>query len=429
MRERETTVTHRVIRRLARAASLLILAAAPAGAGGLQLEQVLGNAAAAGFARADQPRSFRFPDDLGPHPDFRSEWWYLTLNLTDSDGQPVGVQFTVFRQALVPPAARQADANPWRIEDAWLGHLAVTDGATGRHVAAERLARGHPALAGATARPFAVWLDGWRLAETESAGAGGAQIGTAGGRPGPATWTLRARTDRVVVALDLVALKPPVLQGEAGLSRKGPGQASYYFSVPRLAASGAVTVDGATRRVQGRGWFDREWSTSVLGLDQIGWDWFGLHLDNGEDLMAFRLRRRDGARDPHDHGTWVARDGRATPLGPKDFTLTPLAYWRDAVGVEWPVAWRLTRTRPSGVETLTIVAVQNAQRMDTLITYWEGLVRVQDADGRPVGAGYMELTGYADRPADAESGAQADAQADRQADAEVSPDPTRPTAP
>ena len=406
MREFPTSAQATSIASLALSVSLLILVALPLRAGGLQLEQVLGDAEAQGFARADRERSFRFPDDLGPHPDYRSEWWYLTLNLTDSDGRPVGVQFTVFRQALVPPGERQAKPNPWRIEDAWLGHLAVTDGATGRHVAAERIARGHPALAGATAQPFSVWLDGWHLAETPALGIepGMTQRDTRQSSDQAVTplvparaspWTLRARTERVVVELDLVADKPPVLQGDAGLSRKGPGQASYYFSVPRFAVSGTVSLDGTTRSVQGRGWFDREWSTSVLGPDQIGWDWFGLHLDNGEELMAFRLRRRDGARDPHDHGTAIARDGRAVPLGLNDFELMPLRYWRDEAGVEWPVAWRLTRTRPSGVEHLTIVAVLDDQRMDTLITYWEGLVRVLDAEGRPVGAGYMELTGYA----------------------------------
>ncbi len=377
---------------------------------GLRVGDVLGSGdTGAGFARAEVPREFVFPIDHGPHPEFRSEWWYLTLALEDARAREFGVQFTIFRQASFPGAP--AD-DPWRNGQSYLGHFAVTDVRAGKHREAERLSRGHPALAGAWSGEksdaiatgsiaadlfsghsfavmrhsggspaktpeggeggFVVWLEGWQLAAT-------------GDR-----WRLEAAADGFAASIDMMPGKPVVPQGDRGLSAKGPGQASHYYSVPRLRASGRLRIDGVAHRVRGNGWLDREWSTSVLGPQQIGWDWFALMLENGEDIMAFRLRREDGARDPYDHGVLVAADGRARRLGVHDFSLQPLDHWRDERGTEWPIRWALTVDR----RRWEIAAPVVNQRMDTLLTYWEGLVHVRDRRGERVGRGYMELTGY-----------------------------------
>jgi predicted secreted hydrolase len=288
------------------------------------------------------------------------------------------VQFTVFRQATAPGPIDVA-ADPWSTAQLYLAHLAVTDVAGRRHVEAERLARGHPELAGARADPFAVWVDGWRLADPHA---------------GFQSLELAARTEDMRVDLVLEPLKGPVLQGDRGLSAKGPDQASYYYSLPRLAVRGVVESGGERHRVEGRAWFDREWSTSLLSAGQAGWDWFGLHLDSGEDLMAFRLRRSDGRRDAFDQGAWIAPDGTSMALSASAFELQPLRWWHDADGVSWPVEWRMMVRLPDGERDFRVVAAIDDQRMDTLLTYWEGLVYLHDRDGRRIGAGYMELTGY-----------------------------------
>jgi predicted secreted hydrolase len=366
-------------------ALVLLLAAAVSWSAQLRLESVLGESGPDGFARADRVRPFVFPDDHGPHEAYRSEWWYLTLNLRNARGEPFGAQFTVFRQALTPAAI---DANPWTPAQLYLGHFAVTDVVRGRHVEAERLARGHPDLAGAWADPFAVRVEGWSLE--------GSYVDSADehDRGRFETLHLKAAAPGMAATLELAPLKPPVLQGDRGLSAKGPGQASYYYSLTRLAVQGEIVVAGERHQVDGLGWFDREWSTSLLSGEQAGWDWFGLHLDSGEDLMAFQLRRADGARDPYDHGAWVSRDGAATTLAADRFELRPLRYWRDSRGVRWPVEWAITVRIDEGVRELRVVAAIDDQRMDTLLTYWEGLVRVLDEAGLPIGWGYMELTGY-----------------------------------
>ena len=349
----------------------------------LRLGAVLGEADADGFARADAPVEFAFPRDHSAHPEFRSEWWYVTASLEDADGRRFGVQFTLFRQALAP---RPLTGGPWDAWQIYLGHLAVTDVAGGRHLHAERLSRGHPRLAGARVEPAAdggprlrAMVDGWRL---EGEGAGLDRI------------AIQAATAELAVDLSMDAVKPIVLQGDRGLSAKGPNQASYYYSLPRLAVAGQVTVDGRVRQVTGTAWLDREWSTSVLSAGQRGWDWFGLQLDDGTELMAFQLRRDGGLRDPYDQGLWVDGAGRAVQLRTQDFTMAPLRHWRDEQGVAWPVAWRISLMTPAGPRELTVEAALDDQRMETLFTYWEGLVTVRDEAGEDIGTGYMELTGY-----------------------------------
>jgi predicted secreted hydrolase len=365
------------VRELAVVCLLLALPGAQAQAASqLRLGTVLGQADDAGFARAEAPREFRFPADHGPHPRYRSEWWYLTASLETADGEAFGVQFTLFRQAL---RAAPVIGGPWDASQIYLAHLAVTDVGAGRHLEAERLGRGHPRLAGVSLSPFLAHLDGWTLA---------------GSGPGLTGLRLQGDTGSFGVRLRLEPLKPIVLQGESGLSAKGPNQASYYYSLPRLAAAGNLRVGSKTVEVSGTAWLDREWSTSVLGDQQSGWDWFALQLESGEELMAFQLRNRHGVRDPYDQGVWVDADGNGHQLRTQDFTLEPVGFWKDDRGVGWPVAWRASIRSPDGPRQLEIRAAVDDQRMDTLLTYWEGLVWVLDETGSRIGTGYMELTGY-----------------------------------
>jgi predicted secreted hydrolase len=329
-----------------------------------------------GFERATTVRALRFPADHGPHPQYRSEWWYVTGSLQDDQGQFYGVQFTAFRQAIAPPDPAP-HGNPWRTPQVYMAHLALSDTTTSRHLEDQRMVRAHPQLGGARAQPFAVWVDGWTLASS-----------------GAAFLPLQLKAESTSFGIDLVMSegKPIVLQGDQGLSRKGPEQASYYYSMTRLRTTGRLRLGERTVDVQGHTWLDREWSTGVLSHGQIGWDWFALQLDQGDDMMVVQLRRQDHTRDSYDNGVRVDPDGTYRVLQAEDFTLTPLNHWRDERGVRWPIRWRLTLAKPQ--QTLVIQAAFPNQRMDTAIVYWEGLVYVLDADERAIGRGYMELTGY-----------------------------------
>jgi predicted secreted hydrolase len=346
----------------------------------LELARVLGSADTNGYARAVRPRPFLFPGDHGPHPEYRSEWWYFTGNLADAAGRRFGYELALFRFALSPDTGKRA--SPWATRQVYMGHLALTDVAARRFRYDERFARGALGLAGAEATPFRIWLEDWWV----------------GGETFP--WRLVAASEEFALELSLDPLKPVVLQGEDGLSRKGAGagNASYYYSIPRLATRGTITVAGTRYAVTGESWLDREWSTSALEEGQTGWDWFGLQLDDGHELMLYRLRRRNGTIDPHSAGALIAPDGSKRPLGPGDVRLDALGRWESPRGGTYPARWRLAV--PAAGLALEIEPVLADQELDVTPRYWEGAVDVRgEHDGRPVsGRGYAELTGYAASP-------------------------------
>ncbi|PXX96321.1 lipocalin-like domain-containing protein [Halomonas sp. LBP4] len=344
--------------------------------------------AAGGFVQARPGTTLRFPEDHGPHPDTRIEWWYLTANLEDERGEPLGLQWTLFRQALVSPAERPRPG-PWVADQAWMAHMAVSRGPT--HRVAERFARGHSrqddGQAGVRARPFAAWLDDWRLESRVD-------------DPDADTFAelaLLAHQDDehggFGYRLDLTAEGPLVLHGEAGFSQKtADGQGSIYYSQPFWRIEGEVTLDGETRAVSGRGWLDREWSSQVLEPEQSGWDWVALHLDSGHKLMAYRLR--GGGEEGGDFlfGNVIAPDGAATPVAQGGLRLTPLSTSLVA-GREMPTRWRLEL--PAQGLDLVVEARHSERWMATSVSYWEGEVTVSDHDGgEALGVGYLEMTGY-----------------------------------
>jgi predicted secreted hydrolase len=336
----------------------------------------------AGFERATAVRSFQFPADHGPHPDFRDEWWYVTGNLEGPEGRRFGFQITFFRHGL--QRGKRPGASHWAGQDAWMAHFALTDVAGQRYTSFQRISREAVGLAGAQAEPFKVWLDDWSIE---------------GSRDGGFPWHFRAQQDGVALDLELDPGKPPVLQGDRGLSQKSaqPGNASYYYSMTRMATRGTVSLAGETIPVSGLAWLDREWSTSMLAPDQAGWDWFSLQLDDGTDLMYFRMRRKNGEDDPLSSGALIASDGSSRHLSREEVALATLDHWASPAGYDYPSQWRLT-IAPSG-QALVVKPVLADQEFRHDARYWEGAVDVFDAaTGKLRGGGYVELTGYAPGP-------------------------------
>ena len=335
-----------------------------------------------GFERATELRSFHFPADHGPHGDFRDEWWYVTGNLDGPKGRRFGFQITFFRHGI--QRGKRPGASHWAGQDAWMAHVALTDVAGQRYLSFQRISREGVGLAGARAEPFKVWLDDWSIK-------GAAE----GGYP----WRFKAQQDGIALDLELNPSKPPVLQGDRGLSQKSaePGNASYYYSITRMTARGTVSVAGDPIPVSGLAWFDREWSTSMLAPHQAGWDWFSLQMDDGTDLMYFRMRNTEGGDDPLSSGAVIAGDGTTQHLNLKDVALKALDSWASPAGYDYPSSWRLS-IRPRG-ETLIIKPVLADQEFRHDARYWEGAVDVLDeATGLIKGRGYVELTGYAPGP-------------------------------
>lgn len=342
----------------------------------IALSDVLGGEATE-FQRVTGPVPISFPADHARHDAYRNEWWYFTGNLESADGRRFGFQYTLFRFKLgESPSTESA----WDSEHLWMAHFAVSDLANQRFYSAERFSRDALGLAGATTDRW--WLGSWQVDALESG------------------WQLDALADSMGVRLELVPDRENILQGREGFSKKGPkpGQASRYYSFTRLNATGQLTVGDWSGSVSGLAWLDREWGSGQLDESLAGWDWFALQLNDGRDLMVYRLRQNNGEASEFSAGSLVWPDGRYTILEADDFTARPKRRWRDQEGVEWPLSWRIEV--PDHDLDLNVNAAFDAQRWHASVPYWEGMVNIQDRDGaHSIGRGYMELSGYADRSA------------------------------
>ena len=344
------------------------------------LSEFLTTSEFAGYERALAPRPLAFPRDHASHPRFKTEWWYFTGNLADAQSRPYGFELTFFRFALAPNEPQ--GESPWRSRQAWMGHLAITDAANGEFLHAERFSRDGLGLAGNTAAPFRLWLEDWSATAT-------------GSEAFPLR--LRAGTPGAELDLTLVAGKPPVPHGEAGLDRKGPeaGNASYYYSMPRLSVDGELRIGEAQHEVTGSAWMDREWSTNSLSPELAGWDWLSLELSDGRDLMLYRLRTIAGESSPFSSGSLIGTDGSAVPLGRDDFRVEAIEHWTSsATGSRYPVGWNVEL--PNHDLRVEVRPLIPNQEMNLTIRYWEGAVVAQGTSGGEslTGRGYLELTGY-----------------------------------
>ncbi len=373
-----------------------------------------------GFYRADGPKEFQFPADHGPHPGYRTEWWYYTGNLFTEDDRHFGYQFTIFRNQLSPPDAdpnvapdaklnfsqntdpqaghfsgTETDPGPpgsqdrssWATDQLYLAHFAISDINNEEHHYEERFSRGAAGLAGAEADPFRIWLEDWSAERTDDHSPVGEEA---------LPVTIRARNEQMGMDLVLNPVKPIVLHGNQGYDPKGsgPGNASYYLSFTRMQTRGTITIGQTEYDVSGYSWMDHEWSTSVLGEDQEGWDWFSLQLSDGYDLMYYQLRNKDGTLSPYATGTLIDPDGNTIALGDGDVALEEQEHWTSPhTGGTYPVTWRLSI--PSQSLNLEIAGYFPDQEMNVSVTYYEGAVNVRGTrEDEPVrGYGFVEMTG------------------------------------
>jgi predicted secreted hydrolase len=335
------------------------------------------------WRRAGPDYEWSFPRDHWAHDGYRTEWWYLTGHL----GDRFLYQFTLFRIGVLPerPALRSA----WAASSLLMGHAALTDLESGRHFFSEVLYREIPLLAGTGAFPDR--RIGWTRAPA----------GTEG------TWSLdwngegfdfeaRDRGRGFGFRLSTRPTKPLVLQGPLGFSRKGAaeGAASLYYSFTRLATRGEVELENRRFDVEGESWMDKELSSSQLAVNQVGWDWFSLRLDDGRDLMLYLMRTPEGEID-YASGTWVEPDGRARYLSRSEMEVEALDRWRSPhTSAVYPSKWSI-RVGGLDLRVRTLLPDQeNRSRLPRGVFYWEGAVVVESEDGRALGRGFVEMTGY-----------------------------------
>lgn len=334
------------------------------------------------YALALPGYDYVFPRDHGSHPAYKLEWWYYTGNLRADDGRAFGYELTFFR---IGTDRRSENPSAWSVHDLHVAHFALSDIDGQTFFFRERVNRQGPGIAHAAEGTLDVQNESWSA------------------RLEDGVIRLRAYADGVLLELALTSDKPPVIHGLDGISQKsdGVGQASHYYSLTRLASSGFLSIEGEGVGVTGESWMDHEFGTNQLAPQQVGWDWFSLQLDDGEELMLYQLRNRDGSIDRNSSGTVVSRTGASEHITRGQFGIRSFRTWESPKsGARYPLEWEVEL--PELSTTLRVIPLMDDQELVTIrstgIAYWEGAVRVEGTwRGEPVtGHGYVELTGYSE---------------------------------
>jgi predicted secreted hydrolase len=332
-----------------------------------------------GWREATAGYQYAFPRDHASHNDYKIEWWYYTGNLETSTGRRFGYQLTFFRTGITPQIG---NPSRWAVRDLYMVHFCISDLEQKSFHSFEKLNRAGIGWAGAETDFYRVWNEDWQ-AQLEGK-----------------DHLIKADHGDYQLDLRLSSDKPEIIHGENGISQKGAqtGNASHYISLTRLRSTGNITVGGETFAVTGLSWMDHEFGTSFLEESQTGWDWFSIQLDDNRELMMFQIRRADGSIDPRSSGTLIEADGRALHIPFGEFTLKPTGKsWRSqASGATYPIEWSIELPRFD--LRLNVKAAFDNQELktteSTAVTYWEGSVDVEGANGERKGRGYLEMTGY-----------------------------------
>jgi len=377
-------------------------AESPVAINSLSLKGILGSEdyeADSSFEQVIKPRSFYFPSEHLAHQKYKSEWWYFSGHLNsyslnkNNNKRQFAYQFTLFRFALVTGNNVAKDKNTdkssrWRANNIYMGHLALIDKNKQKSYRQERFSRDALGLAGANKNNDGIlqfWLNDWQVKSMQA----------------DQLFPLRLdlSTNEFSLQLQLDTLKPIVLQGEQGFSKKSDQYASYYYSYTRLASKGKLNIANEQFKVDGDSWFDREWSTSSLAEDQQGWDWFALHLDDGSELMIYQIRKKDESKDSYSSGILVDISGNTQTIDAKQFQLQILEYWQSPISaIRYPISWLIFI--PDKNIQLTISTQIKQQEWSKAegfsFNYWEGSVDVKGIKNQQAvsGSGYLEMTGY-----------------------------------
>ena len=343
-------------------------------AGGVGAWLLSGN----GNSYALPSKTLAFPRDRGSHPDFKTEWWYITGHAT-SGGREFGFQLTFFRSRV---DSTQAMASKFAAKQLLFAHAAITDVQGKKLWHDQRISRDGFGVATSSELDMNIKLRDWTL------------------RADGSRYTAELPAVDFGLSLQFNETQAVLLQGKNGLSRKGPDekQASYYYSQPHLATTGKLRLQGQTVDVTGSAWLDHEWSQELLAPGVVGWDWIGMNLTDGSALTAFRLRGKDGAKDSAalwDGGSFRTASGALYIFSRGEVIFKPTRFWKSPLTqTTYPVEW-IVRTP---ADFYTVKAVIDNQELDsrqsTGAIYWEGLSELLSSNGQTVGRGYLEMTGY-----------------------------------
>ncbi|MEX2604310.1 MAG: lipocalin-like domain-containing protein [Gracilimonas sp.] len=357
----------------------------------ISVAEAMGGGNDEGYLRVIGPREFIFPEDHGPHPGYKTEWWYYTGNVFTEAGRQFGYQFTIFRSQLNPPdstAEVKAYNDDWNTNQLYLGHFAISDVQNLDHIFEERYSRGAAGLAGAKVEPYKIWLEDWSIQRIETVYEDDKSFPVG---------IQAIMEDGHSINLTITPAKPLVLQGEDGYDPKGPepGNASHYLAFTRMETDGTISINNKNYEVFGYSWMDHEWSTSALDEDQEGWDWFSIQLSNGYELMYYQLRNSDGSVSDYTTGSLIDPDGNKSNIFPDEVKLEVLDSWKSPHSNSvYSSKWTLII--PEFELNLKLETLFPDQEMDASVRYYEGTLGVSGEMGgyEVTGHGFIEMTGY-----------------------------------
>ncbi len=327
-----------------------------------------------GFVNPDAPWPWKFPRDHGRHDNFQTEWWYFTGNLRSAQGREFGYQLTFFRRAISRESISRRSA--WAFRDIYAAHFAISDVSGKRFYYDQRLSRGALGIAEASKDSLAVHLQSWSMRELRG------------------KIHLSAAADFGEISFILKNGFAPALHGQQGLAKKGaqPGQASYYYSLPNLPTHGTLSINKEKFFITGVSWMDHEFGRKQLAEEDVGWDWFALHLSDSVEVMLYLLRRSDGTFAPYSAGS-VMRGGRVVRhLALRDFFCEPIIWWTSKQsGANYPVKWKIKLDDYDLLVSATFENQELDTRQTTGVIYWEGSVKVRgEKNGKKIGGeGYL----------------------------------------
>ncbi|GEM87101.1 lipocalin family protein [Meiothermus granaticius] len=290
----------------------------------------------------EQPPS---PENWGPNP-VPLEWWYVSAYLPQEGlafhwamfkaYAPQNYRIGLFQPALFFPGPYHAS------------HLAVTDLNTGRITFQERFDF-------RTDRPQGDSLTSYPPLRLEQG-----------------DWKLLQEGDHYILSagpiqLRLTPSKPAVVHppGYSGTAETGR---MYYISYTRMRLEGHILG----RRVQGEAWMDHQWGDQIGG-NSLGalWDWFGLHLSDGQDLMLYRVKNPKG-QVVQLAGSLVDASGQAHEV--EGLEMTPLDTWTSPSGRTYALSWQI-QAQDLSLKLDPLRQNQELLTRSTGVAYWEGPVQ------------------------------------------------------
>ncbi len=335
-----------------------------------------------GFTLADRPYRFDFPRDHAAHFGYQTEWWYYTGHVRAADGRRFGYELTFFRIGLRPGDPKPlAGQSAWRGNQLYPAHFAITDESGKQFVHVERFTREALGAGYASEKNLDVRVGDWTLVGTNP-------------------FRMHAAADGAAITFAQFAEKAPAIHGHDGVTPKAAcaACASHYYSMTRLRTTGTLVYGGQRLNVTGLSWMDHEFGSNELQSNQAGWDWYAIQLDDRREFMLYTLRQKDGTITPQSSGSLIAPDGRVTHLQLSDFSTVATGSWKSPhTGGVYPSGWRV-RVPRANLDIVLRPTLADQELPNTVggVSYWEGAVDALDAgSGRPLGVGYVELTGYA----------------------------------